>query len=98
MKTRKFEYQLSGLPALLVMAVLGVVLLGLVAVVVMVGAAMAVAGLAISAGAGLYYVLRRKLGSGHASASWKVENGTARSSASTQVQVIEAEVVSEAQR
>jgi hypothetical protein len=93
MKTRKFEYQLSGLPAMLAMAVLGVLLLGLVAVVVMVGAAMAVAGLAISVGAGLYYVVKRKLGNGQASANWKVENAMVRASDSPHVRVIEAEVV-----
>ena len=75
------------------MAVLGVLLLGLVAVVVMVGAAMAVAGLAISAGAGLYYIVKRKLGNGQTSVNWKVENATAREPASPHVRVIEAEVV-----
>jgi hypothetical protein len=93
MKTRKFEYRLSGLPGLLVMVVLGVVLLGLVAVVVMVGAAMAAAGLAISAGAGLYYIVKRKLGNGQTSVNWKVENAAARPVASPHVRVIEAEVV-----
>jgi len=93
MKTRKFEYRLSGLPAMLVMVVLGVVLLGLVAVVVMVGAAMAVAGLAVSAGAGLYYIVKRKLGNGQTSVKWKVENATAREPAPPHVRVIEAEVV-----
>lgn len=64
MRARTFEYRLSGLPGVLALVVLGVLVLGLVALLVMVGAAVAVAGLAISAGAALYYAVRRKLAAG----------------------------------
>lgn len=62
MKPRIFE--IRGLPARLLLGVIAVMALGVLALGLMVGAAVVVAGLGISAVAALYYTLRRKLSLG----------------------------------
>lgn len=90
MKSRTFE--IRGLPAVLMLGVFAVVVVGLVALLVMVGAAVAVAGLAISAGAALFYAVRRKLTRGLKASDWRVEDQPAVSS-SLEVREIEVEVL-----
>ena len=95
MKPRTFE--LRGLPALLMLGVLVIVAIGLIALVLMVGAAVAVAGLALSAGAALFYALRRKLSPGTKPDVWhEVEQPSA--TASLEVREIEVEVLPQKER
>lgn len=59
-----FEFRLpqtQGLPRILVLALLLVLAVGLISLVVMVGVAVAVVGIAVSAGAALWYAVRRGL-------------------------------------
>lgn len=79
---------------MLLLGVLAVVAVGLVALVLMVGAAVAVVGLAISAGAALYYAVRRKLVQGTKASDWQVEDQQPTSS-SLEVREIEVEVLPE---
>jgi membrane associated rhomboid family serine protease len=90
MKPRTFE--IRGLPAMLLLGVLVIVAIGIVALVLMVGAAVAVAGLALSAGAALYYALRRKLMTPKRPPVWPVDDRPA-SSSSLEVREIEVEVL-----
>ena len=95
MKPRTFE--LRGLPALLMLGVFVVVAIGIIALVLMVGAAVAVAGLALSAGAALFYALRRKLSPGTKPGVWlEVEPPSATSS--LEVREIEVEVLPQKER
>jgi membrane associated rhomboid family serine protease len=90
MKLRTLE--LRGLPALLMLGVFVVIAIGIVALVLMVGAAVAVAGLALSAGAALFYALRRKLSPGTKPEVWlKAEQPS--STSSLEVREIEVEVL-----
>lgn len=95
MKTRTFE--LRGLPALLMLGVLVIVAIGLIALVLMVGAAVAVAGLALSAGAALFYALRRKLSPGTKTEVW-LESKQPSATASLEVREIEVEVLPQKER
>lgn len=95
MRTRNFE--IRGLPAMLLLGVIAVVAVGLVALVLMVGAAVAVGGLAISAVAALYYTLRRKL-SGPTRDIWLEPTPPTTTTASLEVRDIEVEVLPEKER
>ncbi len=88
---------MRGLPAMLMLGVIAVVAVGVVAFVLMLGAAVAVAGLAISAGAALYYTLRRKLSSGSKRAVW-LEPERPVTTASLVVRDIEVEVLPQKER
>lgn len=90
MRPRSFE--IRGLPAMLMLGVFAIVAVGLVALVLMVGAAVAVAGLAISAVAALYYTLRRKLSPGTRRHVW-LEPERPVTTASLEVRDIEVEVL-----
>lgn len=94
MRPRTFE--IRGLPAMLLLGVIAVVGAGLIALVLMVGAAVAVAGLAISAVAALYYTLRRKL-SGPKRDIW-LEPAPPATTASLEVRDIEVEVLPDKER
>lgn len=82
---------------MLMLGVIAVVAVGLVALVLMVGAAVAVGGLAISAVAALYYTLRRKLGSGTKRNIW-LDPAPPATTAALEVRDIEVEVLSEKER
>lgn len=94
MKPRTFE--IRGLPAVLMLGVLAVAVIGILALLLMVGAAVAVAGLAVSAGAALYYAVRRKLTQSLDSSNWKVESQSTTSS--SEVREIEVEVLPQKER
>ncbi|MBL9178212.1 MAG: hypothetical protein JNM65_09120 [Verrucomicrobiaceae bacterium] len=96
MRPRTFE--IRGLPAVLMLGVLAVVAVGIVALLLMMGAAVAVAGLGISAVAGLYYAVRRKLTQGTTSSDWKADHQPAESSTSLEVREIEVEVLPQTKR
>lgn len=81
---------------MLLLGVVAVVGAGLIALVLMVGAAVAVAGLAISAVAALYYTLRRKL-SGSKRDIW-LEPAPPATTASLEVRDIEVEVLPDKER
>ncbi len=95
MRQRTFE--IRGLPAMLLLGVVVVVAFGLLALLLMVGAAVAVAGLGISAVAALYYTLRRKLSSGTKPNIW-LEPEKPATTASLEVREIEVEVLPEKER
>jgi hypothetical protein len=64
MKTRAFEFRMRrvrGIPSMLAFILGGMLLVGVIALVLMVGVAVVTCGLVISAGAALYYAVRRKL-------------------------------------
>lgn len=82
---------------MLMLGVIAVVAVGLVALVLMVGAAVAVGGLAISAVAALYYTLRRKL-SGPRRDIWLEPAPPTTTTASLEVRDIEVEVLPEKER
>lgn len=82
---------------MLMLGVLAVVVVGLVALVLMVGAAVAVGGLAVSAVAALYYSLRRKLSSGTKRDIW-LEPEKPATTASLEVREIEVEVLPQKER
>ncbi|HRH97479.1 MAG TPA: hypothetical protein PLB55_16175 [Prosthecobacter sp.] len=90
MRPRTFE--IRGWPAALMLGVFAVVAVGVIALLLMVGAAVVVAGLAISAGAALFYAVRRKLARGLKASDWRVEDQPAVSS-SLEVREIEVEVL-----
>lgn len=96
MRPRTIE--LRGLPGMLMLGVIAVVVIGILAFVLMVGAAVAVAGLAISAVAALYYTLRRKLSSGTKRDIWLEPQKPAETSASLVVRDIEVEVLPQKDR
>lgn len=75
------------------LGVFAVVAVGIIALLLMVGAAVAVAGLGISAVAALYYAVRRKLTAGSKTADWEVENPVSEHT-SLEVREIEVEVLS----
>lgn len=91
MKARTFE--LRGLPAFLMLAVLTVMVVGLVALFLMVGVAVVVVGLVLSVGAALYYAVRRKLSPATPTRAWEVEDST-HTQTSNEVREIEVEVLS----
>lgn len=76
---------------MLLMGLLAVGAVAFLALLLMVGAAVAVAGLAISAGAALFYTLRRKLTSGAKRSPW-LEPAAPPTSSTTSLQVREIEV------
>ncbi len=82
---------------MLLLGVVVVVAFGLLALLLMVGAAVAVAGLGISAVAALYYTLRRKLSSGTKPNIW-LEPEKPATTASLEVREIEVEVLPEKER
>lgn len=82
---------------MLMLGVLAVVVVGLVAFVLMVGAAVAVAGLAVSAVAALYYTLRRTLSSGTKRDVW-LEPEKPVTTSSLVVRDIEVEVLPQKER
>lgn len=82
---------------MLLLGVVAVVGAGLIALVLMVGAAVAVAGLAISAVAALYYTLRRKL-SGPKRDIWLEPEKPVTTSSSLVVRDIEVEVLPDKER
>jgi len=82
---------------MLMLGVIAVVAVGLVSLVLMVGAAVAVGGLAISAVAALYYTLRRKLSSGTKGDIW-LEPAPPATTASLEVREIEVEVLPQKER
>ena len=82
---------------MLLLGVVAVVGAGLIALVLMVGAAVAVAGLAISAVAALYYTRRRKL-SGPKRDIWLEPEKPLTTSASLVVRDIEVEVLPDKER
>jgi hypothetical protein len=65
---------------------------GIIALLLMVGAAVAVVGLALSAGAALYYAVRRKLAVTDPQREWKVED-TPPTQVAHEVREIEFEVL-----
>ncbi|WP_395737945.1 hypothetical protein [Prosthecobacter sp.] len=95
---RPKTFEIRGLPAMLMLGVIAVVGVGLVALVLMVGAAVAVAGLAVSAVAALYYTLRRKLFSGTRQAAWLEPEKPVKTSSSLVVRDIEVEVLPQRER
>lgn len=90
MKSRTFE--IRGLPAVLMLGLFAVVAVGIIALLLMVGAAVAVAGLALSAGAALYYAVRRKLAATGPQREWHMEDTTP-TQVSHEVREIEFEVL-----
>lgn len=90
MKSRTFE--IRGLPAVLMVGLFAVVAVGIIALLLMVGAAVAVAGLALSAGAALYYAVRRKLAPAGPKHEWQVEDATP-TQVSHEIREIEFEVL-----
>lgn len=91
MRAKTFDFRLNGmrgLPVALALGLIAILALGLIVLVVMVGAAVAVVGLAISAGAALYYTLRRKL----AGAAVRFESPEVATSSTTLTEVREIEV------
>lgn len=76
---------------MLFMGMLAVAGVALLALLLMVGAAVAVTGLAISAGAALFYTLRRKLGAGSKHSPW-LEPAPTSTPATTSLEVREIEV------
>ncbi len=90
MKSRTFE--IRGLPAVLMVGLFGIVAVGIIALLLMVGAAVAVAGLALSAGAALYYAVRRKLARSGPKSAWPVEDAPV-TQVSSEIREIEFEVL-----
>jgi len=90
MRPRTFE--IRGWTAALMLGVFAVVAVGIIALLLMVGAAVAVVGLGISAVAGLYYAVRRKLRPAAETRDWQVEEQPA-TSTSLEVREIEIEVL-----
>lgn len=90
MKSRTFE--IRGLPAVLMLGLFAIVAVGIIALLLMVGAAVAVAGLALSAGAALYYAVRRKLAPVGPKPEWHVENAPP-TQVSQEIREIEFEVL-----
>ena len=82
---------------MLLLGVVVVVAFGLLALLLMVGAAVAVAGLAVSAVAALYFTLRRKLSSGPKQNIW-LEPEKPATTASLEVRDIEVEVLPQKER
>lgn len=81
---------------MLLMGMLAVAGVALLALLLMVGAAVAVTGLAISAGAALFYTLRRKLSSGSKRDPWlepAPPAATTTPNAALEVREIEVEVL-----
>lgn len=76
---------------MLLMGLLAVGAVAFLALLLMVGAAVAVAGLAISAGAALFYTLRRKLTSGTKRSPW-LEPAPVSAPATSALEVREIEV------
>lgn len=95
MRPRTFE--IRGWPAVLMLGVFTVVAVGVIALVLMVGAALAAAGLAISAVAALYYAVRRKLTQSTKPTDWMVENPVSEQT-SLEVREIEVEVLPQEKR
>lgn len=94
MRAKTFDFRLNGmrgLPAVLALGLIAVLALGLIVLVVMVGAAVAAVGLTISAGAALYYTLRRKLAGG--AARFDPPGAATSSTTLTEVREIEVEVL-----
>jgi membrane protein implicated in regulation of membrane protease activity len=83
---------------MLLLGVLAVVVVGLVALLVMVGAAVAMAGLAISAVAALYYTVRRKLSAGTKQDIWLEPEKPETTTSSLVVRDIEVEVLPQKER
>lgn len=96
MRPRTFE--IRGWPAVLMLGIFVVVAVGIIALLLMVGAAVAVVGLGVSAVAGLYYAVRRKLAQGTTSADWRVDHQPAEASTSLEVREIEVEVLPQTKR
>lgn len=96
MKPRMFEFRLSGvrgIPRVLLLGLIALVVGGVIALLIMVGMAVVVAGLAVSAVAALWYAVRRALLPGSAAqvseTHWQRESHTADVS---RIDVLEAEV------
>lgn len=87
MRPRTIE--LRGWPATLMLGLLVAVVVGIIVLLVMVGAAVAVAGLAVSAVAALYYTVRRKLAGIKKPMEWQTAEPPP---ASTAIEVREIEV------
>jgi len=97
MKPRAFEFRMNsprGFPGMLAVGLIAILLIGVVGLLVVMGAAVLVAGLAISACAALYYAVRRKLGMAAPRAEPRFEQPAAASSVITEVREIEVEVLS----
>ena len=95
MKPRTFEFRLSGargIPALLVSGVIAVLLALVVALVLLIGLAVIAAGLAVSAGAVLWYAVRRRLTHGSSKAGWQFHDQSTQSEV-REVQEIEFEIL-----
>lgn len=89
---RPRTFQIRGWPAVLMLGVLAVVAVGIIALLLMLGAVVAVVGLGLSAVAGLYYAMRRKLTPGVKPRDWQVEEPRVASNA-LEVREIEVEVL-----
>lgn len=110
MRQRTFQFQLGrggggaggrGLPRLLVLVLGAVVVAGVVALVLFLGAIVAVAGLALSAGAAIYFGVRRMLGKGPGTRVQPLEQQVKSrpvSESSGDVRVIDVEVLRETKR
>ncbi len=83
---------------MLMLGVIAIVAVGVIALVLMVGAAVAVAGLGISAVAALYYTLRRKLSAGSKRDPWLEPEKPVATSSSLVVRDIEVEVLPQKER
>ena len=96
MKAKAFEFQLNGargLPRVLLLALITAVILGAVALVVMVGMAVAVVGLAVSGLALVWYAVRRALLPGLSSPrSSSHAEGEIRSTEAPMIEAIDIEV------
>lgn len=100
MKSRTFQFRtprVGGLPGALLLAVVVIGVLGLLALLLFVGAAVVVGALAVSAGVALWHGLRRKLGQARIPSLFEEPGPTAPPAASShtlaQVREIEVEVL-----
>jgi hypothetical protein len=80
------------------LGIVAVVAVGIIGLLLMVGVAVAVVGLGVSAVAGLYYAVRRKLAHGTPPTDWRVDHSPAESSTSIEVHEIEVEVLPQSKK
>lgn len=95
MNPRAYRFQLNGvrgLPAVLPLLFMAVLAIGVIALLVFVGLAVAVVGLSVSACAALYYAIRRKL-TGHSRPSPLRDQVHRENPSHQNVKVIEVEAV-----
>ena len=99
MNPKIFHFQLSGwrgIPAVLAVGVIAALVIGVVALVLFVGMAVVVAGIALSACAALYYAVRRKLAGGSLKPDLRFDAPPVHRS--SEVREIEVEVLTDKER